>query len=63
LGAGSTWGASAWLGWPLRDLLSIELDFHYLHKFRSDDTIVRAGVPVETDREVSVKTYMLTGKI
>jgi opacity protein-like surface antigen len=57
-----TWGINLKAGYHLTNWLCVELDFDSLSEFESDKTMNVSGVPVETDGEVDVTTYMAVAK-
>ena len=57
-----TWGMNLKAGYHLTNWLSVELDFDYLSEFESDKTMNVSGVPVDTDGEVDITTYMAVAK-
>jgi opacity protein-like surface antigen len=57
-----TWGMNLKAGYHLTNWLSVELDFDYLSDFESDETLNVSGLPVDTDGEVDIITYMAVAK-
>lgn len=57
------WGVNGRLGYHISDLLALAFDFDYLSRFDADDRVVVFGIPVDTEAEVDVFTFMLAAKV